>query len=100
MQKTATPASPASPAQAATSVPPAQTAQTAQEIMGLRARQAELTTQRRNLEGRRADLSRELQRTADPNVKERLDLVNKQLIQVETDIGQTGMAIANAPASA
>jgi hypothetical protein len=95
------PQSPKAPAPNAPQIAGLQgTPQTREEVSALRAKLQELNNQRRNLEARRGELLREVQRTGDAATQARVAGLDKQLLQIDEDIGQTGRQIANAPPGA
>ena len=85
-QAAATPAQPVLPA--------------APSVAYLRARRSELSTQLNSASGRREDLLEEL-KTADPaarpGLEQRLAVLDKRMVQLETDIAENGRLLAATP---
>lgn len=76
---------------------------TAQDIIALRARRSELSNQLTSAAGRRRSLANELNNTADPSAKAgleaRIAVLDKRMIQLESDIAQTGQLLSSDAAS-
>lgn len=72
---------------------------TAQDIIALRARRSELSNQLNSAAGRRSSLASELNRTADPSARagleSRIAVLDKRMIQLESDIAQTGQVLSS-----
>ena len=74
---------------------------TAQEVAALRARRSELSRQLSSAESRRNRLSESLEETdgaARAGLEERIVLLDKRIVQLESDIAETGRQLAAAPA--
>jgi hypothetical protein len=103
--QTAQPAPPTAPAIAGANGPAAAmtSALTAEDIIALRARRSELSNQLNSAAGRRASLANELNRTADPaaraGLESRIAVLDKRMIQLESDIAQTGQVLSSDAAS-
>lgn len=94
------PAQPTAPAIAGTDAPAAVTsALTVQDIVALRARRSELSSQLTSVAGRRRSLASELNSTADPAAKAgleaRISVLDKRMLQLETDIAETGRLLSS-----
>jgi hypothetical protein len=72
---------------------------TAEDIIALRARRSELSNQLNSAAGRRSSLASELSRTADPGARagleSRIAVLDKRMIQLESDIAQTGQVLSS-----
>jgi hypothetical protein len=92
---------PTTPALAGTDAPVAATtgAFTAEDIIALRARRSELSSQLNSAAGRRSSLANELNRTADPaaraGLESRIAVLDKRMVQLEGDIAQTGQLLSS-----
>lgn len=75
----------------------------AREVRALRARRSELSSQLSSASSRRNELARDLLRAGDgPNragIEERIALLDKRIIQIESDLGETGRLLASVPAN-
>lgn len=75
---------------------------TAREVQALKVRRSELSSQLTSASSRRNELSRAL-RTADgvnrTGLEQRIELLDKRILQIETDIAENGRLLASAPAS-
>lgn len=92
--------SPSTPAVAGSNPPPATTgALTIQDVIALRARRSELSSQLSSAAGRRRSLAGELNNTADPaaraGLESRIAVLDKRMIQLESDIAQTGQMLSS-----
>jgi hypothetical protein len=71
---------------------------TVQELQGLRARRSELSSQLSSSANRRERLVRELSRTqpgpARTGLEQRIGVLDKRIVQIESDIAQTGRQLA------
>jgi hypothetical protein len=78
------------------------TPMTARELDVLKARRSELSDQLVSVDGRRAKLMSQLRSTTDPvatkGLEDRLALLDKRQLQLESDIGETGQLVSSAPA--
>lgn len=76
---------------------------TIQDIIALRAQRSELSDQLTSAAGRRQSLARELNKTADPaaraGLESRIAVLDKRMIQLESDIAQTGQVLSSDGAS-
>lgn len=72
---------------------------TIEDIVTLRARRSELSNQLLSAAGRRRNLASELNSTADPSAKagleSRIAVLDKRMIQLESDIAETGRALSS-----
>lgn len=72
---------------------------TVQDIIALRARRSELSNQLTSAAGRRRSLASELNGTADPAAKAGLEarvaILDKRMVQLESDIAQTGQLLSS-----
>ena len=72
---------------------------TIQDIVALRARRSELSSQLTSVAGRRRSLASELNSTSDPIAKagleSRIAVLDKRMTQIETDIAQTGEVLSS-----
>lgn len=78
---------------------------TARDVAALRSRRSELSNQLNSAEGRRERLVRELNRypegsPARAGIEQRLQLLDQRIIQLETDIAETGRQLVAAPSEA
>lgn len=76
---------------------------TRQEIQAIRARRSELSNQLTSAEGRRERLASELRKAppeARAGLEARIGVLDKRIVQLETDIAETGRLLTNAPAGA
>jgi hypothetical protein len=74
---------------------------TAREISALRARRAELSNQLTSAEGRRENLVQQLEDATGSNragIEQRIELLDKRILQLETDIAETGRQLTSAQA--
>jgi hypothetical protein len=74
---------------------------TRQEMDALRARRSELSSQLTSAADRRRSLARELdnaQGAAKTGIEQRLAVLDHRMVQLETDIANTGRALTSAPA--
>lgn len=83
---------------------PVAPARTAQELAQLRARRTELSSQLVSAQGRRRDLSRQLDR-AEPGqdragIEQRMGVLDARIAGLEADMAETGRALAASPALA
>jgi hypothetical protein len=72
-----------------------------QEINALRARRSELSNQLSSATDRRNEIAKELTTAAGPvraGLEQRLAVLDKRIVQLETDIATTGQALTSAPA--
>jgi hypothetical protein len=78
------------------------TPMTARELEVLKARRSELSDQLTSVDGRRSKLLSQLKQTADPTavkgLEDRLSLLDKRQLQLESDIAETGQQVSSAPA--
>ena len=76
---------------------------TIQDIVALRARRSELSSQLISAADRRSSLAKELNNTADPSAKagleSRIAVLDKRMIQIESDIAETGRVLSSDAAS-
>lgn len=93
------PPNPTAPAIAGNTPVAATRALTIQDIMALRARRNELSNQLTSVGGRRRTLANELRTTTDPSAKagleSRIAVLDQRMIQIETDIAQTGQVLSS-----
>jgi len=77
--------------------------QTARDIRVIRAQRSELSDQLASVGGRRASLAKQLLTTQDPVAKagleSRIAVLDKRMMQLETDIASTGQQLSSAPAA-
>ena len=74
---------------------------TAREISAIRARRSELSNQLTSAEGRRENLVQQLEDATGANragIEQRIQLLDKRILQLETDIAVTGQQLTSAPA--
>lgn len=95
---------PTTPVVAGSDVPAAaQGALTIQDILALRARRSELSDQLTSAAGRRHSLASELNRTADPAAKAgleaRINVLDNRMVQLESDMAETGRILSSPAAS-
>jgi hypothetical protein len=78
------------------------TPMSAREIATLKARRSELSNQLESVDGRRSKLLSDLRRVSDPTavkgLEDRLSLLDKRQLQLESDLAETGQALSSAPA--
>ena len=108
MQREAPAAPPQPPPQTQAASAPAPAAQvtgvptTGQELRGLRARRSELSRQLSSAASRREELAEEL-KDADPiarsGLQERIAVLDQRIIQLESDLTETGRQLTAAPAA-
>jgi hypothetical protein len=103
-QVSSAPKIPTTPVLAGSDAPAAATrALTAEDIVALRARRSELSNQLTSAAGRRSSLANELNRTADPAAKAgleaRIGVLDNRMVQLESDIAQTGNLLSSEAAS-
>ena len=76
--------------------------QTRAEVRVLRAQREELSDQLTSVSSRRQELAREILRTGDgqsrAGLEDRLRVLDQRIIQLETDLANTGRQLASAPA--
>ena len=76
---------------------------TMEDILALRARRSELSNQLTSAAGRRRDLAKDLAGTGDPlaraGLQSRIDVLDKRMVQLESDIAETGRLLSS-PAAA
>jgi hypothetical protein len=93
------PPSPTAPVIAGNAPTAATRALTIQDILALRARRSELSYQLTSVGGRRRSLANELNKTSDPSAKagleSRIAVLDNRMIQLETDIAQTGQVLSS-----
>lgn len=99
-QATAAPQLPTAPAIAGGDAPAAVTRPlTVQDIIALRARRSELSDQLTSAAGRRRNLANDLKNTVDPGAKagleSRIAVLDKRMIQLESDIAETGRMLSS-----
>jgi len=98
-----TPPSPAAPviARAADNLYTVVTPQTPQDIVALRERRSELSNQLESAAERRAEIAEEI-KTAEGSAKagleQRMSVLDQRILQLETDIAETGRQLTSAPA--
>ena len=84
-------------------LPASTRALTSQDLLALRVRRTELSNQLTSAASRRSSLANELNRTADPSAKAgleaRIAVLDKRMIQLESDIAQTGQLLSSDAAS-
>lgn len=72
---------------------------TIQDVIALRARRSELSSQLTSAAGRRRSLAGELKNTADPSARagleSRIAVLDRRMIQLESDIAQTGQMLSS-----
>ncbi|MDQ6769357.1 MAG: hypothetical protein M3Z54_05170 [Gemmatimonadota bacterium] len=78
------------------------TPMTARELDVLKARREELSTQLQSVDSRRSKLLSQLRQTGDPTAKtgleDRLALLDKRQLQLESDLAETGQQLSSVPA--
>jgi len=78
------------------------TPMSARDFEALKARRSELSDQLVSVDGRRSRLMTQLKNTGDPvavkGLEDRLALLDKRGLQLESDIAQTGQQVSSAPA--
>jgi hypothetical protein len=76
---------------------------TIQDIVALRARRSELSSQLTSAAGRRRSLATELNNTADPaaraGLESRIGVLDNRMVQLESDIAETGRLLSSDAAS-
>jgi hypothetical protein len=74
----------------------------ARELSVLKARRSELSDQLQSVDGRRSKLLSQLKTTGDPTavrgLEDRLALLDKRQLQLESDLASTGQQLSSAPA--
>jgi hypothetical protein len=74
----------------------------ARELDGINARRNELSNQLQSVDGRRSKLLTQLKQTGDPTavkgLEDRLALLDKRQLQLESDLAQTGQQLSSVPA--
>lgn len=78
------------------------TPMSARELNALKAQREELSSQLQSVDGRRSKLLSQLKQTADPTalkgLEDRLALLDKRQLQLESDLAQTGQQLSSVPA--
>lgn len=78
------------------------TPMSARELNALKAQRAELSNQLESVDGRRSKLLSQLRQTGDPTavkgLEDRLALLDKRQLQLESDIATTGQQLSSVPA--
>jgi hypothetical protein len=78
------------------------TPMSAREVAAIKAQRDELSNQLQSVDGRRSRLLTQLRQTTDPTavkgLEDRLALLDKRQLQLESDIGTTGQQLTSAPA--
>ena len=111
MQATVAPPSPQAPTTAITVAPvlapagapvaaPVGTPRTVADVVGLRAQRKELSNQLENVAARRARLARSLtgkDGVDRAGIEQRINVLDKRMLQLEADLGETGHQLAIAP---
>ena len=111
MQATAAPPTPQAPTTAITVAPvlapagapvaaPVGTPRTVADVVGLRAQRKELSNQLENVAARRARLARSLtgkDGVDRAGIEQRINVLDKRMLQLEADLGETGHQLAIAP---
>jgi hypothetical protein len=76
---------------------------TARDIAVIRAQRSELSSQLSNIGSRRTGLARQLRTETDPvaraGIESRISLLDKRMLQLETQLDQTGQVLTSAPAA-
>jgi chromosome segregation ATPase len=76
---------------------------TAEELSGLRRQREELSSQLISAQRRRADVARAIRKADDPAIRagleQRLGVLDQRMLQLESDIAETGRLITSAPTS-
>ncbi len=94
---------PQAPVVAGTPVAEPPAPRTVQDILVLRARRNELSSQLQSAAGRRRSLASELNNTADPaaraGLESRIGVLDKRMVQLESDIAETGRQLSSGPAA-
>ena len=76
---------------------------TAQELTALREQRKWLSDQLTSAQGRRRDVARALERADNPanraGLEQRLQVLDRRILQLETDIAETGRLLTTAPAA-
>ncbi|MEO6331616.1 MAG: hypothetical protein ABIV11_04745 [Gemmatimonadaceae bacterium] len=73
------------------------------EVAAIRARRSELSTQLTSASRRRRDLAEQLKsadEAARPGLEQRIAVLDERIVQLESDIAQTGQLLTGAPAGA
>jgi hypothetical protein len=74
----------------------------AREVAAIKAQREELSNQLQSVDGRRSRLLSQLRQTSDPTavkgLEDRLALLDKRQLQLESDIATTGQQLTSAPA--
>jgi chaperonin cofactor prefoldin len=72
------------------------------ELAALKARREDLSTQLESVDSRRSKLMTQLRRTSDPvatkGLEDRLALLDKRQMQIESDLAETGQQLSSLPA--
>jgi hypothetical protein len=78
------------------------TPMSAREVASLKARRSELSNQLESVDGRRSKLLSDLRHVGDPTavkgLEDRLALLDKRQLQLESDLAETGRALSSVPA--
>src|ERR1700716_1896385 len=78
------------------------TPMTARELSVLKAQREELSDQLKSVDGRRSKLLTQLKGTGDPTavkgLEDRLAILDKRQLQLESDLAQTGQQLSSVPA--
>src|SRR6267143_3725123 len=78
------------------------TPMSARELKALKAQREELSNQLQSVDDRRSKLLTQLRRTGDPTatkgLEDRLALLDKRQLQLESDLAQTGQQLSSVPA--
>jgi hypothetical protein len=78
------------------------TPMSARELNALKAQREELSTQLQSVDGRRSKLLSQLRQTGDPTavkgLEDRLALLDKRQLQLESDLATTGQQLSSVPA--
>ena len=78
------------------------TPMSAQELAVLKAQREELSTQLQSVDSRRSKLINQLKQTGDPTavkgLEDRLALLDKRQLQLESDLAETGQKLSSVPA--
>jgi hypothetical protein len=78
------------------------TPMSARELNALKAQREELSNQLQSVDGRRSKLLSQLRQTGDPTavkgLEDRLALLDKRQLQLESDLAQTGQQLSSVPA--
>ena len=94
----------ASAAATAVTAQPVPIPRTAADVSALRQRREWLSDQLVSAQGRRRDVARALENARDPinqnGLQGRLQVLDRRILQIETDISETGRALTSAPTTA